>query len=49
MISGYLGASARFNDAVARFALTYANQNARDHHQALLKAIRAGRIEVNQE
>jgi hypothetical protein len=48
MISGYLGASARFDDAVARFALTYANQNARDH-QALLKAIRAGRIKVNQE
>jgi hypothetical protein len=25
-LSGYLGASARFDDAVARFALAYANQ-----------------------
>ena len=30
-ISGYLGASGRFDDAIARFALAYADQNARDH------------------
>jgi uncharacterized protein (DUF2252 family) len=44
-ISGYLGASARFDEAVARFGVEYADQNDRDH-QALLKAIRAGRVGV---
>jgi len=48
MISGYLGNSGRFDDAMARFALAYADQNERDH-QALLKAVRAGRIEASQE
>ena len=48
MISGYLGNSGRFDDAMADFAMTYAEQNERDH-QALLKAIRAGRIEVIRE
>jgi len=48
MISGYLGTSSAFDDAVARFAMDYADQNARDH-QALIKAIRTGRIEVFQE
>jgi hypothetical protein len=48
MISGYLGNSSRFDDALARFALAYADQNERDH-QALLKAVRAGRIEASQE
>ena len=47
-ISGYLGDSRRFDDAIAGFALTYADVNERDH-QALLKAIRAGRIDVNRE
>jgi uncharacterized protein (DUF2252 family) len=48
MIAGYLGTSGEFDDAVARFAMTYAEQNARDH-QALLKAIGSGRIEVLHE
>ena len=48
MISGYLGNSSRFDDAIARFALAYADQNERDH-RALLKAVRAGRIEAYQE
>jgi len=48
MISGYLGNSGRFDDAMARFALAYADQNERDH-RALLKAIRAGRITVRRE
>jgi uncharacterized protein (DUF2252 family) len=47
-ISGYLGTSARFDDAVATFAVEYADQNERDH-QALLKAIRAGRIHAQPE
>jgi hypothetical protein len=48
MIGGYLGNSGRFDDATAAFAVAYADQNARDH-EALLKAIRAGRIDVIQE
>ena len=48
MISGYLGNSGRFDDAMADFAMAYAEQNERDH-QALLKAIRAGRIDVIRE
>ena len=48
MISGYLGNSSRFDDAVSNFAMAYADQNERDY-QALLEAIRAGKIEVLQE
>jgi uncharacterized protein (DUF2252 family) len=48
MISGYLGNSTRFDDAVSNFAIAYADQNERDYH-ALLDAIRAGKIEVFQE
>jgi uncharacterized protein (DUF2252 family) len=47
-ISGYLGNSSRFDDAVSNFALAYADQNERDYH-ALLEAIRAGKIAVLQE
>jgi uncharacterized protein (DUF2252 family) len=42
-ISGYLGSSARFDDAIVRFAETYADQNERDH-RALLVAIDSGRV-----
>ncbi len=48
MVSGYLGTSARFDNAIAKFALAYAEQNARDH-QALLKAISDGRITTYEE
>jgi len=48
MISGYLGNSERFDEAVADFGVTYANQNEKDY-RALLKAIRAGKIEAHQE
>jgi hypothetical protein len=47
-ISGYLGKSSKFDDAIADFAMAYADQNEQDY-QAMLKAIRAGKIEVNQE
>lgn len=47
-ISGYLGNSSRFDDAVLNFAVAYADQNERDY-QALLEAIRAGKIEVLHE
>jgi uncharacterized protein (DUF2252 family) len=48
MISGYLGNSSSFDDAVSNFAMAYADQNERDY-QALMEAIRAGKIEVLQE
>jgi hypothetical protein len=48
VISGYLGNSERFDEAVADFAVAYADQNEQDH-AALLKAIGAGKIEVLRE
>jgi uncharacterized protein (DUF2252 family) len=48
MISGYIGTSPRFDEAVARFAVAYADQNEWDH-QAMLKAVRAGKIRVFRE
>jgi hypothetical protein len=48
MIGGYLGSNSRFDKAVAKFALTYAEQNERDY-KALLKAIRDGRIQALEE
>lgn len=48
MIGGYLGTSGRFDEAMGRFALAYAEQNERDH-DALLKAIRTGKIPVTQD
>jgi len=47
-ISGYLGSSSRFDDAVSNFAVAYADQNERDYY-ALLEAIRAGKIAVLRE
>ncbi|MGD0998748.1 MAG: DUF2252 family protein, partial [Thermoleophilia bacterium] len=44
-IASYLGVSDRFDQAVADFAQTYANQAERDH-ATLLKAIKAGKIAV---
>ena len=44
-IAGYLGASRRFDDAIARFALAYADQNDRDH-AALAKAVQDGLIQA---
>ena len=47
-ISGYLGKSSTFDDAVAAFAVAYADQTERDH-AALKKAVRSGRIEALEE
>ena len=44
-ISGYLGKSDRFDRALGRFAVAYADQTERDH-AALVKAIRSGRVEI---
>jgi uncharacterized protein (DUF2252 family) len=44
-IASYLGASSTFDDAVAAFAQSYANQNELDH-QALVDAIASGTVEA---
>ena len=44
-ISGYLGSSDLFEEAIASFAEAYADQTVRDH-AALLAAIKAGRIKA---
>jgi uncharacterized protein (DUF2252 family) len=48
MISGYCGKSAALDDALAEFALAYADQTERDH-ETLDKARRQGRISVASE
>jgi len=45
LLSAYLGKSDAFADAIASFSVDYANQNDRDH-AAMVKAVRAGRIEA---
>jgi len=45
VLTGYMGKSTAFEDAIADFSAAYADQNERDH-TALLKAIRSGRIEA---
>jgi len=42
-IAAYLGGADVFDQAIARFAVTYADQNERDHQQ-LVDAVAAGRI-----
>ena len=44
-IAAYLGNSAKFDNALADFAETYADQNERDH-AALAAAADAGRVEA---
>ncbi|MFG1622160.1 DUF2252 domain-containing protein [Kribbella sp. NPDC049227] len=47
-IAGYLGKSEVFDDAIADFALTYADINARDHNR-LAAAVNAGTIPITPE
>jgi uncharacterized protein (DUF2252 family) len=44
-ISGYLGKGDKFDEAIADFSVTYADQTEHDH-EVLLKAVRAGKLEV---
>jgi len=44
-LSGYMGKNESFEDAMADFAVAYADQNERDH-AALVAAVRAGQIEA---
>jgi uncharacterized protein (DUF2252 family) len=45
MISGYMGSSRTFEDAVCDFAVDYADQAERDH-MAFVTAVREGRVEA---
>lgn len=45
IIDGYLGSSAKFAEAVAQFAIAYAEQNEKDY-TALRNAVRTGKIEA---
>jgi len=45
MISGYLGNSDIFDQAIVKFASAYADQTESDH-RAMRKAVRDGRLEV---
>ena len=44
-IAGYLGAGDKFDAALVKFATRYADQAEHDH-EALLKAIRSGRVKL---
>ncbi len=48
MISGYMGSSETFDDAVCEFAVEYADQTQRDY-RALVKAVREGRVKATVE
>jgi hypothetical protein len=43
LLSGYLGSSAAFDDSLAAFAVSYADQNDRDY-ESFLAAVRSGRV-----
>lgn len=48
VLAGYMGKSSAFEDALVNFASAYADQNEADH-AALVKAVRAGRLEARME
>jgi uncharacterized protein (DUF2252 family) len=45
IITGYMGRSDKFDQAIADFSIAYADQTERDH-KALTKAVRAGELEA---
>lgn len=45
LISGYMGSSSIFDEAICEFAVEYADQNQRDY-RAFVKAVREGRLEA---
>ena len=47
-ISGYMGSSEIFDDAICEFAVEYADQTERDY-RAFVKAVRSGRVEATLE
>ncbi|WP_460164207.1 DUF2252 family protein [Pseudomonas sp. S2_F03] len=48
LISGYLGKTDSFDQVIGKFAIAYANQNAKDH-AALIAAEKSGRINALRE
>ena len=48
MISGYMGSSTAFDDAICEFAVEYSDQTQRDY-RAFVKAVRQGRVEATLE
>ena len=48
VLTGYMGKSTAFEDALADFSVAYADQNERDH-AALVAAVRSGKIEAQME
>ena len=48
MISGYMGSSEIFDEAIGEFAVEYADQNERDYKR-FVHAVREGKIRVNTE
>jgi hypothetical protein len=48
LLSGYMGKSDTFDQALASFSVAYANQNEKDH-AALKRAIRAGKVKAQFE
>jgi len=48
MISGYLGKKDTFDQALAQFAMAYADQTVRDH-KSLVKAVKAGRVQAKSD
>jgi hypothetical protein len=48
VLSGYMGKSDAFDQALASFSVAYANQNEKDH-AALKRAIRAGKVKARFE
>ncbi len=48
LLSGYMGTSDTFDQALAEFSSAYADQNEKDH-SLLMKAIKSGRIEAEYE
>jgi uncharacterized protein (DUF2252 family) len=46
VLSGYMGTSTAFEDALADFGVAYADQNEKDH-AALVAAVRSGRLTAN--
>jgi uncharacterized protein (DUF2252 family) len=48
VLTGYMGKSTAFEDAIADFSVAYADQNERDY-AALVAAVRSGKIEAQME
>ena len=48
VLSGYMGKSDEFANAISRFSISYANQNESDYNK-MLEAIKAGRIPISSD